>query len=279
MDNTCFVIVRHINSAETNEYWLQCYRALRRFYTNYILIVDDNSDLQYIHNHGMTLQNCDVIASEFPGRGEILGHYYFYMLRPAARAVVLHDSVFLRRRVDFGDVCGGVRFLWTFRPVLDVETRDAVPAFVRRSALGQFRANNVTVADVYARGAWTGCFGLMAVIDWLYIHSVCVRWPNLFAVFLADVRTRADRIAAERVFACLCQMHSDSSVQVVSAVFGDIRTYSRWGITYAQYVRATTHAACTSCRRYNDKCTDCIIMRDLHKHIAKLPAVKVWTGR
>ena len=40
-----FIILRHVNSSKTNEYWKECYRCIRYFYpSNKILIIDDNSD-------------------------------------------------------------------------------------------------------------------------------------------------------------------------------------------------------------------------------------------
>ena len=44
-----FIILRHVNSKITNTYWQLCYKRIRKFYPkNKIVIVDDNSNYQYV---------------------------------------------------------------------------------------------------------------------------------------------------------------------------------------------------------------------------------------
>ena len=44
-----FIILRYVNSELTNKYWINCYNSIRKYYPeNTILIIDDNSDYQYI---------------------------------------------------------------------------------------------------------------------------------------------------------------------------------------------------------------------------------------
>ena len=43
IENIGFIILRHVNSSITNEYWKECYRCIKKNYpTNRILIIDDN---------------------------------------------------------------------------------------------------------------------------------------------------------------------------------------------------------------------------------------------
>ncbi len=66
-----FIILRHVNSSITNEYWKECYRCIKKFYPkNRILIIDDNSDISFLTNE--PLDNSMIIKSEFPKRGEFL---------------------------------------------------------------------------------------------------------------------------------------------------------------------------------------------------------------
>ena len=41
---TGFIILRHVNEKEHDNYWKTCYRTIRKFYNNPILIIDDNSN-------------------------------------------------------------------------------------------------------------------------------------------------------------------------------------------------------------------------------------------
>ena len=44
-----FIILRHVNNKETSIYWKKCYESIRRFYKeNQIMIIDDNSNYEYI---------------------------------------------------------------------------------------------------------------------------------------------------------------------------------------------------------------------------------------
>ena len=75
-----FIILRCITNSLTNEYWKECYRCIRNFYpNNRILIIDDNSNKQYVTND--KLHNTMIIESEFPKRGEFLPYYYYLRTR------------------------------------------------------------------------------------------------------------------------------------------------------------------------------------------------------
>ena len=43
-----FIILRHVNSELTNQYWIYCYQSIRKYPEQSILIIDDNSNYQYI---------------------------------------------------------------------------------------------------------------------------------------------------------------------------------------------------------------------------------------
>ena len=49
MTNVGFIILRHVRCPDTNSYWIKCYNSIRNFYPeNGILIIDDNSDLNFV---------------------------------------------------------------------------------------------------------------------------------------------------------------------------------------------------------------------------------------
>jgi len=76
MQTLGFIILRHVNSSLTNNYWIRCYDSIRHFYPeNSIIIIDDNSDLQFLTEK--KLDNTTVINSEYPKRGELLPYYYY----------------------------------------------------------------------------------------------------------------------------------------------------------------------------------------------------------
>ena len=59
-----FIILRHVNSKITNMYWQLCYKRIRKFYPkNKIVIIDDNSNYQYVSE--LPLINATIIKSEY----------------------------------------------------------------------------------------------------------------------------------------------------------------------------------------------------------------------
>ena len=78
-DNFRFIIVRHVNSEKTNKYWIEAYSLIRKYYNNKIVIIDDNSDYNFINYNSeyIDIINCEFIKSEYNCRGEILGYYYY----------------------------------------------------------------------------------------------------------------------------------------------------------------------------------------------------------
>ena len=57
------------------------------------------------------LPNLTYIKSEFKGRGEILGYYYFHKIRPSKKAIILHDSVFINEPIRYNNH-NPCEFLW-----------------------------------------------------------------------------------------------------------------------------------------------------------------------
>ena len=44
-----FVILRHIRTTRDNDLWISSYNSIRKFYTNKIIIIDDNSNMKDKH--------------------------------------------------------------------------------------------------------------------------------------------------------------------------------------------------------------------------------------
>ena len=46
--NKPFFILLNVINDKTNKFWIQCYRSIRKFYDNKIVIIDDNSNQKFI---------------------------------------------------------------------------------------------------------------------------------------------------------------------------------------------------------------------------------------
>jgi hypothetical protein len=110
-----FIILRHVNSFSSNCYWKESYNCIRRLYpTTQIVIIDDNSDPSHINNDDIELNNCIIINSEYPGRGELLPYYYYHKYKWFDKAIIIHDSAFLQKYIDFDKIEDKIKFLWHF---------------------------------------------------------------------------------------------------------------------------------------------------------------------
>ena len=101
MDLFGFIITRHVNSEKTNMYWNRCVKCIKTFYPyKKIIIIDDNSNEQFL-KADVDYINVTTIQSEFKGRGELLAYYYYIKNKFFENAVIVHDSVFFHKRVNF----------------------------------------------------------------------------------------------------------------------------------------------------------------------------------
>jgi hypothetical protein len=79
VDDFGFIITRHVNNESVNKVWISCISQIRKFYPDVlIVIIDDNSNYEFIHYPDNFLDNCIVVDSEYKRSGELLPYYYFY---------------------------------------------------------------------------------------------------------------------------------------------------------------------------------------------------------
>lgn len=246
MNDLGFVIVRHVNSVETNEYWKENIIQIRKFYpTNIIMIVDDNSDVQYLNNNGVNLMNCFIIQSEYEKRGELLGYYYFYKYKLFNKAVILHDSVFIQKYIDFGEV-EKVKFLWTFQHKFNIPENEKI--FIHTLN------NNSELFEIHRDlNRWSGSFGVMSIIEHDFLKNLQDKYS--FFNLIEFIKTREERSCLERVFGLLCFAENPNLLNMNNcSLFGDIHKYMRWGLSFQNYL-------------------------EYKQQYSHFPIIKVWTGR
>jgi len=203
-----FIITRCVRNATHAMYWIECYKHIRKFYPEHqIMIIDDNSDQELIIPE--ELYKCTSVQGEFPGSGEFLPYYYFYKLRPFEKAVIIHDSVFIKEFIDFNKV-QDVMFLWDF-------THDWDNAALETGIIQKIDYTGKLLELYKQKHVWPGCYGGMSVLTWDFLDKIFKYLENLGQ----HIKTRDDRMAFERIFACICATEGP-----VAGIFGDIH---RWG--------------------------------------------------
>ncbi len=210
-----FIILRHVNSELTDLYWKHCYGCIRNFYPeNFILIIDDNSNYDYLKE--INLYKTTVIKSEFHGRGELLPYYYYLQNKLFHTAVIIQDSVFINKYIDFENI-KKYKIIWEFEhdwDQIDDEIK-MIKSFEDAELLNFYENKNL----------WKGCFGGMCVISHEYLTQINNKY-NL-SKLLDKILNRYNRCSFERVIACLLQINEREN-----SLLGNIHSYIEWGLKY-----------------------------------------------
>ena len=257
MDNYGFIITRHVKDERTNKYWNNSVSYLRKFYPDKkIIIIDDNSNQDLVKSFH-EYNNIEIVNSEYPGRGELLPYYYFYKNHYFNNAVIIHDSVFFHKKIDFNVFNGhNVIPLWHFNA--DKEHFQNTLKIVKHLKNRGELYNRLSFKDESTmlwkkkHEKWYGCFGVQSYINYDFLHMIQSKY-NIFNA-LNIVKCRMDRCALERIFGTIFFNESKTLHKIVS-IFGSIHKYIRWGYTYEDYEKD-------------------ILANKLPRSV-----VKVWTGR
>jgi hypothetical protein len=207
-----FIVLRHVNNALSNTYWQHSYDCIRKYYPdNHILIIDDNSNPEFLTHK--ELHNTTIINSEYKGRGELLPYYYYLKNKLFDTAVILHDSVFINKYIDF--TVENYKIIWSFKHHWDqIQDETQMINDFNDPELLTFYNNKLL---------WHGCFGGMSIITHDFLTKINKKYD--LSKLLKHITTRYNRCSFERVIGCLLQKEAAAPV-----LFGDIHDYCPWGI-------------------------------------------------
>ena len=254
MDSYGFIITRHVNSENTNKYWNNCVKLLRTLYPlRKIVIIDDNSNPQFVKSD-CDYTNLIVINSEFKGRGELLPYYYYLKNKFFDNAVIIHDSVFFHKRVNF-EVLQNINVLplWFFyadKENVDNTLKISNVLSNRYDIQKKVTLNEVVLGIKHLK--WYGCFGCQSYIN----HNFLLSIENKYNIsrMIHIVQNRKDRCCLERIFGAIFFTEYQKSMNRKS-LLGNIMKYQKWGYSYNDYEK------------------------DLKKGTIPKAIVKIWTGR
>lgn len=263
MDDFGFIMSRHVNSTETNNYWNHAVQSIKRFYPKKkIIIIDDNSNQSFLKTE-FDYENVTIIQSEYNGRGELLPYYYYIKNNWFKNAIIIHDSVFIQRRFKFESLINNkvnVAPLWVFPKIydaIDVNTIKLTDALSNNNILKKNMQINGDYVDTLGfkkqNKIWNGCFGVQSFINRIFLLKNEERFKisNLVSV----VKNRTDRCCLERIFGVIFYLTNGNNNNPVKPLFGNIFKNQKWGYSYKKY-------------------TD-----DVSNKKIKTGVIKVWTGR
>jgi hypothetical protein len=209
-----FIVLRHVNNAKSNNYWIHCVRCIRNYYPeNKILIIDDNSNYDFITQEN--LYKTTIIQSEYPKRGELLPYYYYLHNKIFDVGVFIHDTVYINKYIDMN--VDKYKLLWSFEHYWDQidDERRMINLFNDKELLDFYENKNL----------WKGCFGGMSIITHDYLTHINSKYD--LSKLLDYVLCRGNRCSFERVIGCILQKEC-----VAEILLGDIHRYCRCGIDF-----------------------------------------------
>ena len=217
LSNTGFVVVRHVSNELTNRYWNECCMCIQNIYSTNakILIIDNGSNYEYVKPiTSVNMENVTIVKSEYEKCGEIVGYYYYYKIKPFYRAVILHDTMFVKQSINF--TVDDVKFLWHFSGT--ISPNESTP-----SVRGFLESMGGNLTHIYDQYRWVGCMGTASVITHAFLSTIVEKY-DFFNKTLPLMNVKPHREAMERVFAIAC-LSLKPSMLVDPSVFGDIFEY------------------------------------------------------
>jgi hypothetical protein len=203
-----FVILRNIQKTSDNDLWLSAYHSIRKFYTNQIIIIDDNSSVNTVNGK---LVNTEIIHSEFNGAGEILPYYYFQKNKWADTMIFIHDSMVLHRAFTEDELDHEVAFHWHFT--------EKDTGIIKKCVSIMTSLNKSKELEEYAtNGTWIGCFGGGIIIDASVVDMLEEKYN--VSKLVTYIRTRKQREMVERIIGIVLSYEKQ-----VTSNFGDIMKY------------------------------------------------------
>ena len=250
-----FIITRHVNSEKTNRYWNHSVKLLRTLYPiNKIVIIDDNSNKDFLKSD-FDYKNIQIIESEFKRRGELLPYYYYIKYKFFENAVIMHDSVFFHRKINF-EMLNHINVLplWFFNSDKEnINNTLRITNYLKNKFIiePQLSSDNI-LGTITNSSKWYGCFGVQSYINHNFLLQLEAKY-NLTNMISA-VSCRADRCCLERIMGCIFYTENPKIINHKS-LLGNIHDYDRWGLTFDEY------------------------MNKLKNKQKIRPIIKVWTGR
>lgn len=222
-----FIITRHVNSELTNKYWNQCVKLIRTYYPlRKIVIIDDNSNYVFVKpDHDYI--NLEIIQSEYPKRGELLPYIYYLRYKWFDRAVILHDSVFIHKRIPFENIECSVLPLWhhnydkeNLNTLLQICGKLKNNIYLKQKLKG----SDINIIGLTQKDNFDLCFGVMSYIKLIFLEMLETKYgiTNLISV----INSRTDRCGLERIMGLLFWQESPN-LKYTHSLFGNIYNHHR----------------------------------------------------
>ena len=207
-----YIVLRHVNSEETNEYWKECLRRIWKVDSEAsIVVIDDNSDASFVDEMigGHTVVHSE---NEEVGSAELLPYLLLLRHKWFDRAVIVHDSVFFNSYLSFDHV-KEFEFLWSFKHDWNKEQNE-------KGLINELECSEELLSFYDRKDAWKGGFGAMSCIQLSFLEAINEKF-KLFQL-VPFIKRRFERMAFERIIGILCCYMSKERNH---GRFGDLHRY------------------------------------------------------
>lgn len=216
-----FIILRKVIDEKTDKLWIRCYNSIRKFYNNRILIIDDNSDYKYL-TVNKELVNTSIIYSEFKNSGEILTLYYYHKYNFCDRVIILHDSMYINKKIDFVNLKNFNNYTRIFSFSSKWYNFDNQFIYPQINKLN----NSQEIKDYHNinKEKLIGCFGCSMVIEYHFLNLLQEKY-NIFN--LIDIISNRDhRKGLERTLSCILKKSEiDLNFETITDLYGTIHKH------------------------------------------------------
>ena len=224
MNDIIFVLIRHVTKkmSNSNEVWQECYKSIRKFYNNKILIIDNNSDYDII-KYDILLENCEIIKNpNYETR--LFSPFLFLLNHEFNRAIILHDGCIFQKHVDFLKFKNS-KFIWHF----NTKTYDNL--FLIKNQINNL-TNNSQLFSLLKYNKFIGCMGCCIAIEksFLNVMEKMYKISNLKNI----INNQEEAIAFERTISILCFSLYPNIINDLSFE-GEISSMV-WGYTYKDFI-------------------------------------------
>lgn len=225
MSDYIFIMLRHVNNktANADEIWKECYKSIRLFYDQKIIIIDNNSDYNMIKND-LELVNCEVYNN--PNYENVLYSPFNFLLNfDFRRAVIIHDGVIFQKFVDFS-LFQKVKFIWHF----DIKDTNHYPLIRNQFSLLE---NNSDLFTTLSKEQWAGCLGCCMAIEKDFLMEI----ENKYKISILKDHIKnmnPDSVMFERSLGIICYTLFPDIINDLSYE-GEIQNMI-WGHRYSHYL-------------------------------------------
>ena len=233
-----FIVLRHVTNEINSKLWIKSVENIRKYYRNKIYIIDDNSNTSYLNtseneninnkdNAHENLENVFIIQSEYKQRGELLPYYYLYKNKLFEQCIIIHDSVFIHKYIDFSKFNDSIYYLWHFgHESNDLNNEKLMIKLLKNEKIEK-------IEECYDAQKWNGCFGVQTIIKYEFIERLEKEF-NIFKL-LENIDNRQKRMNFERIFSVLCTLLNEDLFNQKS-IYGNIKKYIKWEYTFEEYL-------------------------------------------